>query len=304
MKLVRMMTMMTLMTAGMAACVDGAPDAGEDEAATPAALPTAALAETQAAVTAAELENATPVASTEVARVRLFYGDLVYYAPAQQEPADVSGAPGSGLRSIVAAEISRPDSAGQVRGLAASRSPLDEYLTTTPASAPVPRALLESEAPGPVRDRALQRPQVERLTAPVAGLPQAQLTSQTVALGSVSDWCSGGTSASFAADVCPRDVWDVNFCHNGTWHSVTDDVGSSNKKRNSRSRTLACGANGRVRHYYKSGGIWYKPIDETIPSNQLWRWTKWGNWALARAITHSRTGSGFVRGASHFNVPF
>lgn len=121
------------------------------------------------------------------------------------------------------------------------------------------------------------------------------------AVGNISQMC---TAASFASDVCTLTNWDVDFCHNGTWHSVTDSVGSSNKRRDSRSRTLACGANGRVRHYYKLGGIWYKPIDEAVPSSSLSKWTKYGNWALQRAITHSRTASGFVRGASHFNIPF
>lgn len=306
MKLAWMMTMMT--ATGLAACVADSTESVEATGtgdSTTAAPPAETLAETTSALTSAEEAAAIPVASTEIARVLLFYGDLVYYAPAAQEPSDTAGTPPtSSVRPVISLEISRPDSAGRVRGLVEKSSALDEYLTATPATVPVPRALLASEGPGPVRDRALQRPIVESLPGPVTGLPELQLTSQTVALGSVSDWCTGGSSASFAADVCTRTNWDVDFCHNGTWASVTDDVGSSNKRRDSRSRTLACGANGRVRHYYKSGGIWYKPIDETIPSNQMWRWTKWGNWALARAITHSRTASGFVRGASHFNIPF
>lgn len=305
MKLAPMM-MMTLMTAGLVGCVDDAARSESTGAADDStALPEAALAETQSAVTAAELENAIPVASTEIARVLLFYGDLVYYAPAVQEPLETTGQPPtSGVRPVIAIEISRPDSAGVIRGLAVERSALDEYLTTTPASVPVPRALLASEAAGPVRDRALQRTIVESLPGPVTGLPQTQLTSQVTPIGNVNQWCAGTTSASFAADVCTRTNWDVDFCHNGTWFSVTDDVSYNNRRRDSRSRTLACGANGRVRHYYKFGGIWYETRDETIPSNQMWRVTKEGSSALARAITHSRTASGFVRGASHFNIPF
>lgn len=295
--------LMTIAVAGLASCaVDGA-ETGTTGGVEPAQDDQ--LAETTAQLTSAEAEAAIPVPATEIARVKLFFGDLVYYALAEQEPSEVPGGPPtSSLGSLNAIEISRPNSAGELRGMAGDRSPLDEFLITTPSTVPVPRALLASEAAGPVRDRALLRPQVERLTAAVVGLPEAQLINVTTALGNSTSYCTGTTSASFLASVCSLTNWDVDFCHNGTWFSVTDEVGSSNKKRNSRGYTLACGANGRQRQYYKAGGIWYKPIDEAIPSGQLWRITKHGNWALARAVTHSRTAAGFVRASSHFNVPF
>jgi hypothetical protein len=294
--------LMMTAAAGLAACaIDGAEPT---DAVEPAAQDAEKLSETEAQLTGAEADAAIPVASTEIARVQLFFGELVYYSLVA-EPSDVAGTPSTpSTGTINALQISRPDSTGTLRGLAGDRSSLEEFLLTTPATVPVPRALLASEAPGPVRDRALLRGTVERLTAPVTGLPQAQLTSVTTTLGNSPSLCSGTTSASFAASVCTLTNWDVNFCHNGTWHSVTDAVGSSNKKRDSRGYTLACGANGRMRHYYKAGGLWYKPIDELVPSGQLWRLTKPGNWALQRAVTHSRTASGFVRGSSHFNIPF
>jgi hypothetical protein len=287
--------------AGLTACAVEVEGDGED--AEPTDPSSVTLSETAAQLTDSEAAAAIPVASTEIARVKLFFGDLVYTAPAEQEPSDVAGTPAGNPSAINAIEISRPDSAGTLRGMVGDRSPLEEFLITTPSTVPVPRALLASEPAGPVRDRAMARAQVERLTAAVVGLPQAQLTTVTTTLGNTS-YCTGTTSASFLANVCSLTNWDVNFCHNGTWFSVTDEVGSSNKKRNSRGYTLACGANGRQRQYYKAGGIWYKPVDEAIPSGQLWRITRNGNWALARAITHSRTAAGFVRASSHFNVSF
>ena len=289
--------------AGLTACAVESESDGDEPAEAPAAADSVALAETTAQLTSAEAEAAIPVPSTELARVKLFFGDLVYSAPSAQEPADVTGTPAGNPSALNAIEISRPDSAGVLRGMVGDRSPLEEFLITTPSTVPVPRALLASEPAGPVRDRAMARAQVERLTAAVVGLPEAKLTAYTTTLGN-SSMCTGTTSASFLANVCSLTNWDVDFCHNGTWFSVTDEVGSSNKKRDSRGYTLACGANGRQRQYYKSGGLWYKPMDEAIPSGQLWRLTRHGNWALQRAITHSRTASGFVRASSHFNVPF
>ena len=90
----------------------------------------------------------------------------------------------------------------------------------------------------------------------------------------------------------------MSYCHNGTWHSVTDDW---DYVHSSRSITLACGANGKVRHYYKFGGIWYEVSDPTIPAGEMWQWRYTGAATLRRKITHSRTGNGFVRGASWFD---
>lgn len=252
-----------------------------------------------AAVTDAELESAIPVASTTLARVVLSIGDIVFRSSLEQDPNGTASAP-----TITMLEQARPDSAGKLALLSGDRSPLETYLLVTPSSTPVPRLLLSTEPSQAIRDRAAGRAIVEQLTAPITGLPALALAAATQPLAAAASYCTGGSSASWAADVCTLTNWDVDFCHNGTWYSVTDEVGSSNKKRKSRGYTLGCGANSRVRHYYKLWGVWHKPIDETLPSNQIWRTTQNGNWALQRAITHSRTASGFVRASSHFNVPF
>ena len=305
----KLASMMMVAVAGLSACVEEAPEPAEsaesaDGEGAAAPLDPAALSEHTSQLTDAEAAAAIPVAAAEIVRVRLYYGELVYSAPVAQEPSDVTGGPPSTVRTVISQEISRPDSAGVLRSLAATGSPLEEYLTVTSAQTPVPYALLQSEPPGPIRDRAMQRTIATAPMSPVTGLSASQLGALVTSHGTASSMCSGTTSASFAANVCTLVNWDVDFCHNGTWFSVTDGVGSSNKKRDSRSYTLACGANGRVRHYYKAGGVWYKPIDEPIPSGQLLGWQKSGNWALQREITHSRTASGFVRGSSHFNIPF
>jgi hypothetical protein len=298
-----------LVAALLAACVSEPPadlPASEEAASGPSASPPASPATSgveQEAAIADPDDDAIPVASREIARVRLFYGELVYSVSAEGEPDD-AGELMSRTPAVQMLELSRTDSAGQTFEVAGERSPLDTYLATTPSTVPVPRALLDSEDSTEVRGRALARPIVEALSAPVQGLARLDLVSVITPVASSAPWCSGTTSASFAADVCPLNNWDVDYCHNGTWHSVTDGVGSSNKKRWSRGRTYPCGANGRVRHYYKSGGLWYKPIDEPVPSNTLMRSTRKGSWALQRKVTHSRTASGFVRAASHFHIPF
>lgn len=268
----------------LAGCVAESTEVTEEE--------TAAAVVIDERPTAAELEAATPVARQQLARVALYYGELVYYATAD------------GL-AVMSVESSEPTSSGELAGLARDASVLDSYLSVTSAATPVPRLLVVNEPSEAIRARAAGRVVVEAISATVIGLPKAQLTGVVTPLGSVTEWCQGTTSASFAADVCTRNNWDVDFCHNGTWFSVNDGVGWSGRKQWSRSRTLACGANGRVRHYYKFGGVWYEPIDEPIPSGSLRRWTMQGNSRLAREITHSRTASGFVRGASHFrDFPF
>jgi hypothetical protein len=259
----------------------------------------ASYGETTTEITTAEMENALPVPYTELARVSLFLGDIVFRTSKEQDPEGTSISD-----TITMLEQSRPDASGKLYGLSGDRSALETYLLITPSTAPVPRLLISTEPSQAIRDRAAGRPVVVALTAVVTGLPQLALASVTQPLASPASYCSGSTSASWAANVCTLSNWDVDFCHNGTWFSVTDEVGSSNKKRNSRGYTLGCGANSRVRHYYKLWGVWHKPIDETFPSGEIWRTTKNGDWALARAVTHSRTASGFVRASSHFNVPF
>jgi hypothetical protein len=238
-------------------------------------------------------DDAVAVPRVEVAQLTLRDGDLTFYSiPA--------------LDSVAMREVSRPGRGGRLTEVAGDRSVLATYLAFTAETTPVPRALVDASDDAALRERAMRRGLVDALSAP---LPAVGVESSGVAPTSSNTtnaaMCNEGvTSPSFAAEVCTLTVWDVNFCHNGTWYSVTDEVGWDNRRRNSRSRTLACGANGRVRHQYKFGGIWYEPIDETVPSGQRWRWDHEGNGALARKIIHSRTASGFVRGASHFNVPF
>lgn len=302
----KLVWMMAAAATGLIACAEPSPggEPGEENALLEEMTPEQRGGEAAALRAAADEDDGVVVVpSTVIARVITFFGELTYYS-APGEQSDVTGTPPASAPVVMSKQSSRPGTGGIAYGMRGTRSPLDEYLTVTPASAPVPRKLLASEPPGPVRDRALQRTIVETMTAPVTALPQAQLASVTAQLGNVNQWCQGTTSASFASDVCTITNWDVDVCHNGTWYSVTDSVGSSNKKRRSLSWTLACGANGRVRHYYSAGGIWYKVVDEQIPSNTLDGWQYNGDWALKRKITHSRTASGFVRGSSHFNVPF
>lgn len=252
-----------------------------------------------AAVTDAELESAIPVASTPLARVVLSFGDIVFSTSLEPNPNGTSSSP-----TIAMLEQARPDSTGKLSLLNGDRSPLETYLLVTPSSTPVPRLLLTTEPSQAIRDRAAGRPIVEAISAPITGLSALALAAVTQPLGTASSYCSGTTSASFAANICTLTNWDIDFCHNGTWTSVTDSVGANDKRRKSRGYTLACGANARMRHYYKFWGVWYKPIDTTVPSGEIWRKTQNGNWALERAVKHNRTASGFVRASSHFNVPF
>lgn len=252
-----------------------------------------------AAVTDAELESAIPVASTTLARVVLSIGDIVFSTSLEPNPDGVSSSP-----TIAMLEQARPNSAGNLALISGDRSPLETYLLVTPSSTPVPRILLSTEPSQAIRDRAAGRPVVEAITAPITGLSALALASVTQPLGAASSYCSGTTSASFATNICTLTNWEIDFCHNGTWTSVRDDVGPNDKKRKSRGYTLACGANAEMRHYYKFWGVWYRPIKVTIPSGEIWRKTQNGNWALERAVKHNRTASGFVRASSHFNVPF
>jgi hypothetical protein len=279
----------------MAAVAPGAAGCADVDAGDPAQL-----AEQTAEITTAEELNAIPVPSTEVARVRVFFGEHVYRVSDEPDPNGTQVAP-----AVTVLEISRPDPTGQLRILAGDMSPLEMFLATTAATVPVPRVLISTEPSQLIRDRAAGRAIVAALAAPVDGLPAAILTSATTPLASASQYCTGGTSASWLANICSLSNWDVDVCHNGTWTQVSDEVGSGNKKRNSRGYTMGCGTGSRARHYYKLGGLWYKPMDDSFPAGEIWRTTHHGHWALQRAVTHSRTGSsGFVRASSHFNVPF
>jgi hypothetical protein len=278
-------------TAGLAAvlllasCVgnDLPPDQPDEEA----------TADEDARVAGEPAEDAVAVPKVELAQLTLPDGDLTFYAV----PA---------LGSVALREVSRPGRGGELTEVSGDRSVLASFLAFTAETTPVPRALVEASDDAVLRDRATRRGLVDALAAPLPAVGvDTSGVATTISNTSNAAMCNEGvTSPSFAEEVCPLTVWDVNFCHNGTWYSVTDEIGWDNRRRNSRSRTLACGANGRVRHQYKFGGVWYEPIDEGVPSGERWRWDHEGNGALARKIIHSRTASGFVRATSHFNVPF
>ena len=250
----------------------------------------AATADEDAREAGEPAENAIEIPKLELAQLVLPAGDLTFYSiPA--------------IDSIGVREVSRPGRDGALTEVSGDRSPLAVYLAYTAASTPVPRALVEFSDDTELRARAMARGMVESLPAPIAAV-DVQVDALYSPTSNAEQCAEGVTSPSFAAEVCTMTNWEIDFCHNGTWYSVTDEVGWSNRKRDSLSRTLACYANGRVRHQYKFGGVWYEPIDEAIPSGERWRWEIDGNSALARKIIHSRTASGFVRGSSHFNVSF
>ena len=268
----------------LASCVSEEPTDRPDEAAT---------GDEDAREAGDPVEDAIEIPKIELAQLVLPAGDLTFYSiPA--------------IDSVGVREVSRPGRNGELTEVSGDRSPLAVYLAYTTASTPVPRALVEVSDDAELRARAMARGLVEALPASIAAVGvEVDGLDGPVANASNAEQCAeGGTSPSFAAEVCTMTNWEIDFCHNGTWYSVTDEVGWSNRKRDSLSRTLACYANGRVRHQYKFGGVWYEPIDEAIPSGERWRWEIDGNSALARKIIHSRTASGFVRGSSHFNVSF
>ncbi|MEJ7603012.1 MAG: hypothetical protein WKG01_34310 [Kofleriaceae bacterium] len=237
-------------------------------------------------VTEAEPTEAEPEAETtriapreELARIALAQGEVTYY-----ELTD------TGEVAMLARSI--PGADGQMTVLDRDLTPLDAYLALTTSDTPIPRALAATDPTRVPAGRAL----ADKLVVTTA---RDQARSGTTSQATAAQMCNeGGSSESFFAQICPMfATWDVSFCHNGTWHSVTDEwdnVGAS------RSITLACGANGRVRHYYKAGGLWYETVDEPIPAGEMWQWTYVGVSDLRRKITHSRTAPGFVRGASWF----
>lgn len=243
-----------------------------------------------------EIVGAVQVAQRELARIDLPGGEIVYSV-------DLDG-PAAG--EITRLETFEPDADGEIRVRdTAHLSALELYLSVTGDDVDVPQALLDAEPSMAVRNLAAHRGTADRIAGVVEGIEPPEGTP-------VQTWyaptmcAQGTTSAMFAAEICTiDDHWTKNFCHNGTWYSVTDATGSTHKAEWSRSRTLACGANGRARHYYKAGGLWYEVIDGTIPSGTVYVFTREGGAKWERKITHSRTASGFVRGASHFfRFPF
>ena len=239
-----------------------------------------------ACVNAAEVEDdldpavgeSVPLEREEIARVRVGEAEIVYFA--------LSDGSVAVRDSTVRGALSTGD-----------RSPLEDYLEITAPSAAVPRALLAIESSAEIKERAATRRVVDRVLAPT--LAVIADVEPPLAL---NGYCVGGSSQSWASEVCPATNWDVDFCHNGTWYSVSDEVGSSNKKHSSRSVTLGCGANGHVKHHYWFWGVRYTPIDETTPSGTVVTWSHYGGWSLERQVVHSRTtDDSFVRAASHFN---
>jgi hypothetical protein len=217
----------------------------------------------------------------EIAKIELPNGELVFST-------DEHG--GVGMLAI-----SRPDAGGMLAMIDPALTPLDAYLTYTDDATPIPSALVGGE-PARARGREI----VDQLDEPIAAGDLVPDVDLVYWYG--PDMCAeGGTSEVFADEICTITNGDIDFCHNGTWHSISDDTGPSNEQWASRSYTLACSGNGRARHYYKSGLIWYKPVDITIPVNNMFSWTYTGVWPLQRVITHSRYSNiGFVRGSSHF----
>jgi hypothetical protein len=244
----------------------------------------------------AEIVDAVKVAQGELARIQLEGGEIVYSV-------DIDG-PAAGEITIL--ETFEPDADGQIRVRDSSHlSALELYLSVTGDDVDVPQALIDAEPSLAVQDLAAHRGTADRIASVVKGIEPPADAPQEVWYAPTM-CAQGTTSAMFADEICTiDDHWTKNFCHNGTWYSVTDETGSTHKAEWSRSRTLACGANGRARHYYKAGGIWYQVINGTIPSGTVYVFTRKGGAKWQRKITHSREASGFVRGASHFyRFPF
>jgi len=63
---------------------------------------------------------------------------------------------------------------------------------------------------------------------------------------------------------------------------------------------MVCNASGRVKHR-KKVGLWYTTKDRSIPPGSLHQHTTTNQiFPRRRTIKHSRTSTGFVRGASFF----
>lgn len=243
-----------------------------------------------------QLVDAIEVHSQLLARIELASGEIEFHV-------DVDG-PEAGSISML--EKVMPDHDGMLTPMTGDRTALQTFLEFTDDDVPVPEAMLLAEDDEQTLAAAGDRGTVDLLSEDLRPPTDRLLASAPVGWSAAFMCNEGATSAQFLDEICSMDSWwDLRFCHNGTWHSVTDYSGSSLKADWSRSRTLACQANGRARHYYKAGGIWYKNGDFSLPSGGLWYRTKEGDLKLERRITHSRTASGFVRGTSAFiRFPF
>lgn len=242
----------------------------------------------------AELRNAVKVHQEELARIEIENGEIVFFV-------DVDG-PAEGQVTML--EALRPDENGNFSGLVEELSPLEAFVKLTEGDVPVPQALFESEEEALALELVGARPLTANGSQSVpAAEDRLSAVVEPLQWSAVRMCNEGGTSREFKDEICPiYEHWTLNFCHAGTWHSVTDDTGTSNKSEWAQSQTLACNANGRVRHYYKFWGVWYEGLDNPIPSGNLYRYRTKGKTTvkLHRAIKHSRTASGFVRGTSSF----
>ncbi|MCH9688368.1 MAG: hypothetical protein K0V04_43455 [Deltaproteobacteria bacterium] len=207
---------------------------------------------------------------------------------------------GPAAGEVTMVEQYAPDEDGMLHVRSESLTPLETFLELTDSTVPVPQALLDSE-PGVAVQLAVGRDAVTSLDEPVQATI-GSLTSETKPQAwSAAYMCSEGqTSAQFLNEICSIDPWwDQLFCHNGTWYSVTDNA--NGYVNWARGRTLACGANGKMRHSYKFGGIWYHYSEHTIPSGNVHYTTKTPITNLRRKVRHRRTASGFVRAATQFH---
>lgn len=230
------------------------------------------------------------VKQTEVARIELASGEVSFRV-------DVDG-PAAGQLTMI--EKVLPDEDGMLNPVVGDRTVLQAFLELTDEDVPVPAALLAHEEDDHVLAMAAERETVEVINDPISARPSDLLATARVGWSAAFMCNEGTTSQQFLEEICSMDAhWNRRFCHNGTWYTVTDSSGSL-KVDDARSRTLACGANGRVVHEYQVGSTWYGSKNEPLPSGGVWYFTTEGNIALRRRITHKRTASGFVRGHSAF----
>lgn len=243
--------------------------------------------------------DAIEVTQVEIARIEIDSGEVVFHVAAD----------GPAAGQLTMTETLWPDEDGMVTPRVGDRSPLQAFLALTDEEVPVPVALVESEDDEAALTAAAQREHTDLISDPISARPRDLLASAPEAWSAVFMCSEGTTSGQFLDEICSRDSdWNRRYCHNGSWSSVTDTSGSLRVDW-SRSRTLACQVNGRVRHYYKAG-LWYKEKDHTVPLHNVSTITaKNGAFPYLRKITHNSVlagyGIGFVRGYSTFRrFPF
>lgn len=250
------------------------------------------------------LDEAAPIAgSMEMEAVAIFFGEdgrtVEFYAfPETGDLIYSEHAP------IGSAEIFPEDS---------ELSILERYLALAPEGAAVPQQMLDLQ---PQEDeqyllegRTVEPPRLAPLTF---DLPQAQPPGggTTAATGGS---CGPQGPQFFLENHCyyentgllaPNRKQPKWSCHNGAWVDVTGGTGSLRK--NSYSRTVACGTSAWVVHWYKAGGIWYwaHSYEFTVQANHFRTVFKMGGGWFKRRVRHWRQGnSGFVRAYSEFSNP-